>query len=103
MFIRVILGAALTLAVCQTALAQSSDGQIYGTIKTLSGTKLVVELRTGNDISVDLSQAIKLETTISPGVGDKVLVHGTIVNGAIIASSMQRAKSQATWGPDIVK
>jgi hypothetical protein len=103
MFIRVIFGAALTLAACQAALAQSLDGQIYGTIKMLSGAKVVVQLRTGNDISVDLSQAIKSETTITPQVGESVFVLGTIVNGAILASSMQHAKSPPAWGPDILK
>jgi len=109
MLARLICGAILTFAICETALAQStttnerslaSEAQFFGTIKSITGKMIVVRLRNGEDVSVDLSPALEAYTAAVPVAGANVEVIGTMNNDTVEASSLLRVKAPETWGSD---
>jgi hypothetical protein len=79
-----------------------SEGPIYwGTIREVDGAHLVVALRTGKLLEVDLREAIKQGTSGVPVVGRHVLLTGkTDSQGRFMARTMMRAKGPASWGVD---
>lgn len=81
------------------------SGAIYwGTIKSVDGVRVSIELRTGKVLNADLSQAVKNGTTVNPVVGLHVMVNGAMgANGVLATRSMSRVKNPSGWGPDRVK
>ena len=86
-----------------SAVSDSSQHEIFGTISTLSGSQLTVQTRTGSLVSVDASLAIQNDLCIDLGVGGVIDVQGTFdANGVLKATSIQRAKdSPDLWPADI--
>lgn len=75
--------------------------RVFGTIASISGNALVVRLRTGETINVDLTAAQAAYRTVVPVVGEPVAVIGTVgPDGTLQAQSMLRTKGPASWGPD---
>ena len=76
--------------------------EIFGTITSVTGDQIVVQLRSGRSVPVDLTDAFKSFQTVIPSVGRNVEVRGRIgPDGSLAATSMLSAKTPATWGPDI--
>jgi hypothetical protein len=70
----------------------------------LLGNEITIELRTGEVLRVDLSEAFKEQPSITPVVGHNVVVNGTMnEKGVLEARTMLRAKGPALWGPDSSK
>lgn len=97
------------LAIAQTApLIEKREvrpGAAYwGVVKSVDGETMVITLRTGKTLQVNLSQAMKTGTTIQPVVGEKVAAHGTLnPDGSLAADTVTRAKGRASWGNDTAK
>jgi hypothetical protein len=73
--------------------------EIFGTITSVMGNQIVVQLRSGTSVPVDLTDAVKSFQTVIPSVGENVEVRGSIgPDGSLAATSMLRAKTPATWG-----
>jgi hypothetical protein len=73
----------------------------WGTIESVHGSRIVLALRTGELLPVDLREALKEGTTMMPMVGRNVAVTGTLnTHGILEARSMWRAKGPESWGPD---
>ncbi len=82
-------------------LPEVSGSRFVGTIVNIDGNKVVVRLRTGENLTADLSNARKAFHTVIPFVGETVVVSGTLkANGTLDAQTMLRAKSPGSWGPD---
>jgi hypothetical protein len=81
---------------------KAPEGPVYwGTIREVSGSHIVVALRTGILLEVDLTEAIKQGTSGVPVPGRHVLLTGkTDSRGSFIARTMMRAKGPASWGVD---
>ena len=80
------------------------EPQFWGTIRSVHGNEITIELRTGEVLRVDLSEAFKEQTSITPVVGHNVVVKGTMnEKGVLEARTMLRAKGPALWGPDSSK
>lgn len=79
------------------------EGSVFrGTIQKVEGNNLEIKLRDGEILRVDLSEAKKIQSTITPTVGSQVMVNGKLnPQGVMEAHIMQRAKGPAHWGPDI--
>jgi hypothetical protein len=78
-----------------------SGTRIYGTIASVSDSRVVVQLRNGKTLTVELAGALKAFHTVIPYVGEPVVVNGvTASDGTIEAQSMLRVKGPASWGPD---
>ena len=89
-----------------TALATSryrpTGPEIFGTVTSVTGEQIVVQLRSGASVTVDLTDAFKKSETGVPSVGEYVEVRGSIgPDGTLPATSMIRAKTPSTWGPDV--
>ena len=80
----------------------SPEGDLYwGTIRSVEGDRLTVELRTGKTISVDLGGAIKQRKAIDPVVGRKVVINGSIgEDGVLKAKTLGRAGRPTNADPD---
>jgi hypothetical protein len=80
----------------------SPEGNLYwGTIRTVEGDRITLELRTGKTVSVDLSEAIKRQTAIKPIAGRKVVINGSIdENGVLKAQTLGRARTPTDADPD---
>jgi hypothetical protein len=75
--------------------------QFWGTINSIHGSRLIVALRTGKLLQVDLSEAFKKGTTDVPLIGRNVAVTGKLnAQGVLDASFMWRAKGPKSWGAD---
>lgn len=75
--------------------------QFWGTIRSVDRNEITLQLRTGEVLKVDLSEAFKNQTSITPIVGHSVVVNGTLnEKGGLEARTMLRAKGPALWGPD---
>ena len=73
----------------------------WGTVRSVHGSRVVLVLRTGELLQVDVSEAWKAGTTVVPVVGKNVSVNGRLdENGLLHADIMWRAKEQASWGAD---
>jgi hypothetical protein len=78
-----------------------SGSIVYGTIESIDAERLVVELRTGRMLAIDLTDALREHLTVVPYVGEGVMVRGTFdARGTLRAQVMLRADHPAGWGPD---
>jgi len=76
----------------------------WGVIKSVNGGIIVITLRTGQALQVDLSPAMKAGTMIHPVVGVNVAANGTLnAQGILQARTLTRAKGPASWGVDTAK
>jgi len=74
----------------------------WGTIKSIHGSRIVLMLRNGSLLQVDLSAALRKGTTIEPLVGRNVAVNGELNQvGVLEARVMWRAKKPKSWGADV--
>ena len=73
----------------------------WGSIKSISGSRIELVLRTGELLQVDLSAALTEGTTVVPVIGENVVVNGQLNgHGILEARSMSRAKGPQSWGAD---
>ena len=76
-------------------------GQFWGTVKSIDGPRMTLELRTGRLLHVDLSSAIKEHRVTPISVGQPARVIGRMsASGVFEASSVIRAKGYTRWGED---
>jgi hypothetical protein len=78
------------------------EGDLYwGTIRSVDGDHITVELRTGKTISADLSEANKQQTAIDPVIGRKVVINGSIdESGVLRAKTLGRSGTPTDNDPD---
>jgi hypothetical protein len=82
-------------------LPEVFGSRFFGTIASIDGNHVVVRLRTGKTLTIDLANARKAFHTVIPFVGETVVVSGILeANGTLNAQTMLRAKGPASWGPD---
>jgi len=75
--------------------------QFWGTIRSVDGDRIGLVLRTGEILAVDLTQALKNESSTVPVVGRHVVVNGTMnEKGVLEAETMLHAKGPSLWGLD---
>jgi hypothetical protein len=73
----------------------------WGTIKSIHDSRIVLVLRGGEMLQVDLSGALKQGTAVEPIPGRNVVVEGKFnTDGVFEARMMLRAKGRESWGPD---
>jgi hypothetical protein len=74
----------------------------WGSIKSISDSRIELVLRTGELLRVDLSAALAEGTTVVPVLGENVAVNGQFNgHGVLQARFMWRAKGpQKSWGAD---
>jgi hypothetical protein len=85
------------------AVSSSSPAgaQFWGTVENINDSSLVIILRTGRLLQIDLSAAIAEGTTIVPVIGESVAVSGELdEHGVLQARVMWRAKGPESWGAD---
>lgn len=75
----------------------------WGTINSVNGSQIVITLRTGRTLKVDLTPAMRTGTYVSPRVGLNVVCNGTLEKGVLEARTLTRAKGKSGWGPDRAK
>jgi hypothetical protein len=75
--------------------------QITGAIKTMSSSTIVLSTRTGTQVTVDVTDAVRSQ--LVPASGNALTVIGTFkADGTLLAQSITRAKSSpALWPPDV--
>ena len=79
----------------------STEPQFWGTIRSIEGDEVLLELRSGRILRVDLGPALAAERAVDAWVGEKVKVRGEkLSDGAFRAHIMWRAKGQLSWGKD---
>jgi len=83
-------------------VAQPIPGaQYWGTVKSVSGNRVTVELRNGSQLVVDISSALAQGQTEELHAGELVVLHGKRnADGSLQADSVSRAKGKALWGTD---
>jgi hypothetical protein len=80
-------------------LPEVSGSRFFGTFASIDGDHVVVRLRTGETLTIDLANARKAFQTVIPFVGETVDVSGTLeANGTLNAQTMLRAKGCACAG-----
>ena len=80
---------------------QPPGARIWGTVREVGERTLVVQLRDGKHLTVDLTPAQKAGAIHIPKVGGYVIVRGTVNDrGVLEASAISRAKRPADWGVD---
>ncbi len=73
----------------------------WGTIRTVHGSKVTLELRTGRTIVADLSHIMPRATSDFGAIGRWLAVSGTLgANGVVTATGAWRVKGPAFFGPD---
>ena len=82
--------------------AQPPSGpQFWGTVKSVEGNTMVLVLRTGKELRVDISAAVKLGHVALVQNGQPALVKGEMgTDGVFNATVVQRAKGRSIWGED---
>lgn len=74
---------------------------IYGTVRSVEGSKFTIETRAKKTIQVDTKAATDAKRSVVLIVGHAVLVHGTYdTKGVLHASSVQKAKSSSALWPE---
>ena len=74
---------------------------IYGTVRSVEGSKFTIETRAKKTIQIDTKAAIDGQRSVVLIVGHAVLVHGTYdAKGVLHASSVQKAKSSSALWPE---
>ena len=78
------------------------EHEIYGTVRAIDGSKLMVEKRDGRKLLVDVSRARARHSEAQPSVGNAVLARGTYRSAGLLkAAVLQHAKNNpAMWYPD---
>jgi hypothetical protein len=78
------------------------DHEIYGTVKTIDGTKLTVQKRDGSTLTVDSSRAEAQHAKAQPQVGKALVARGTYSPAGVLeASAVLHAKNNpAMWYAD---
>jgi hypothetical protein len=80
---------------------QLPGARIWGTVREVGERTLVVQLRDGKLLTVDLTPARKAGAIHIPKLGGYVTVRGTLNDrGVLEASAISRAKKPADWGVD---
>jgi len=78
-----------------------SGPQFWGTVKSIDGNRLVLELRSGSLLQVDVSAAIKAGRASLVPVGRSANVKGRMgADGVFMANVLIRAKGRSLWGED---
>jgi hypothetical protein len=99
--IRMTTAARPLQAPAATPLTEVSGSRFFGTITSIDGNNVVIRLRTGETLTIDLTNARKAFQTVIPFIGEPVAVSGTLeANGTLNAQTMLRAKGPAYWSPD---
>jgi len=100
-----VVGAEAKLQVPPTPPAVKPPGALFwGTVRSINGPRLVLVLRTGKLLMVDLSYALKEGTIVVPIVGSNVAVSGKLnAQGVLEARIIGRAKGRSGWGADAPK
>jgi len=77
-------------------------GPVYwGTIRSVDGSKVTLELRTGKTVTVDVSQIMPRATSDFGAIGRWLAVSGTLdANGVVAATGAWRVKGPAFFGAD---
>lgn len=82
-------------------LVPPRGGQLWGTVRSIEGTKVMLELRTGNLLQLDISSAMKEERLTTLRVGQNVRAIGQMNSHSVFeASTVLRAKGRPLWGED---
>ncbi len=82
-------------------LAKPTGALFWGTIKSVNDTDIVLALRTGELLEVDLSEAYKNAMSVVPYLGENVAVSGKLApDGVMQARIMWRVKGRQSWGTD---
>ncbi|HEX8106150.1 MAG TPA: hypothetical protein VF516_00415 [Kofleriaceae bacterium] len=80
---------------------QPPGATIWGTVREVGERTLVIQLRDGKLLSVDLTPAQRAGAIYLPKVGGYAAVRGALNDrGVLEASAISRAKSPASWGVD---
>jgi hypothetical protein len=80
---------------------QPTGPQFWGTVKSIDGNRMVLELRSGRELQVDISAAIKEGRAALSQVGQPALVKGAMgADGIFKANLVIRAKGRPVWGED---
>jgi hypothetical protein len=83
------------------SLAKPTGALFWGTIKSVNDTDIVLALRTGELLEVDLSEAYKNGMSVVPYLGENVAVSGKLApDGVMLARIMWRVKGRQSWGTD---
>ena len=73
----------------------------WGIIKQFDGDLLLVELRTGRALQVDITPAVKAQRVPPLNSGQAIAVSSVMnANGIFEASFVWRVKGQSLWGED---
>ena len=77
-------------------------GALYwGSVKSVKGSQIVLMLRSGELLQVDLSALLAQGPMVEPVVGENVAVNGQLDgHGVLEARSISRAKGPQSWGAD---
>jgi hypothetical protein len=86
----------------QTVEALAPLGPLYwGTIKSVQGNKISMELRDGSRLNVDLSKIVPRATSEFGAVGTGLSISGHFdQNGALVADRVTRTPNPSLWGKD---
>lgn len=80
------------------------EGSLYwGTVKDVHGTVVLLALRDGKTLNVDIADAQKRGFSVVPVVGANLVVNGALVDGVLKARIANRAKGPASWGADVAQ
>jgi hypothetical protein len=78
-----------------------TGAQFWGTIRSMEGQHMTLELRTGRVLQVDRTPAIREGRSSAVSVGQLVLLRGKMnSNGTFAADTVIRAKGKSLWGED---
>jgi hypothetical protein len=85
----------------QAAAEPISGPSYWGTVQKIDGNRLLVELRSGRILEVDITGAVKAGHARTVTEGQPVRVSGTInANGIFDANFLWRAPGRSLWGED---
>jgi hypothetical protein len=75
---------------------------MWGTINSVRGSRILLAMRTGKSIQVDMAKALRQRTAQSPVIGWNVAVNGDFnPRGILQARRVWRVKGPKSWGADI--
>ena len=79
-----------------------STGPLYwGTVRSVRGSKIDLELRDGRRLNVDLSAIVPRATSEFGAIGTGLSVSGHFdQNGALVADRVMRTPNPSLWGKD---
>lgn len=94
--------AAFRLDKPQTAELHASAGPLFwGTVKSVDGSKITLELRDGKRLNVDLSKIMPRATAEFGAIGTGLSVSGLFdQTGALAAAQVTRTPNPSLWGED---